>query len=1185
MTSRRTAKKDFLADYSLDDSYLLKPDKKLGRPGIYRGRDPSGADVLIKVWKRDKGIDDSDLEDIWRSELRQLHRLAALPRAEDLFVPIRTSGKDDKGFYLVLDPGQGSPLATFLNAPRRPEVLARSRQPRTRKLLWSNARRLVEGMELLHAQAAIHRNMDPWAVVTALTPEPDFRITGFEWSMRIANLATPPGRKDSAPRPQQAVSFARDWRDLALLIAHIIDIAPERLVDLQIVPSEVAEHASAPEVRLLRAMLGLERIERLDASYITPLIDAILEATESDAAGRDPHYCLAVRLGPETPLSQAIRTASAKEVETGDVPRQLRFITDDLGSQPLFQALRDGRYVLVGKQLTYRIHPYRQPRTDDEPTWEFGFCDRAETDVPAAAAIIGSTACANAAIEIVPFTFAGQSFPRRRGKVQHWNDLIKRTTPPPRDKSDLDRVHQSLAMLLVLEMAYAAADIFPVEIVKAPQVSGSDTYALHLSSRNDPDRAKLSQLLQLEAPAQRLAKMLDGDEVREEGGWILAEPHMLGDKVQSATTWRYAGRKEIDGRQCLKFEGPSSAVQPAEAFLTPAGMTGRIAQFKRRLKALAALRQHTELLGMLADPRARNFDSHDPLDESEDRFKQLDDSKQKALREILQTIPMFLLQGPPGVGKTYLAGDVVQRRFEDEPTSRMLLSAQSNAAIDHLMSEINAIFQTLPVERRPLIVRARPVDDDESAGEFEIDKQADTYLRALAESDIVNAAPPHLRDRIKNLAQARAPKAGNGAAIAPLQRRTSAELRDFEGMILRAANLVFATTNSYAVARLIDEKSLFDWSIVEEAGKATGGELLSPLLLSHRRLMIGDHKQLPPFDVDKIGKLLASDKKVRQAVMLADNLISRYLKDPGVEDVVREVQKASDIGGVCATTLDVLSLFETLIEQELTRQKSRDGRRIARRLNEQYRMHPAIARIVSHCFYDDDLVTNAKKAEKYLTKPAPFASTDVKRLPDLPVLFIDMPYARADKPGAKSGERQPPWSNPDEARAAMTVLQLMQATPEVPAPSLALLSPYRQQVGLLQQKLASYQDGGSLPNLKGFAPAVGDGGYCGTVDSFQGSEADLVLVSLVRNNHHAAPSSALGFLRDNRRMNVLLSRAKWRLVLIGSLDFYGHIVATAATLPDQDVGFLKKFLEALDAAVAGGEAAVISVAALEGKTS
>jgi superfamily I DNA and/or RNA helicase len=64
-------------------------------------------------------------------------------------------------------------------------------------------------------------------------------------------------------------------------------------------------------------------------------------------------------------------------------------------------------------------------------------------------------------------------------------------------------------------------------------------------------------------------------------------------------------------------------------------------------------------------------------------------------------------------------------------------------------------------------------------------------------------------------------------------------------MMLRAANLVFATTNSYAIERLIEERGLFDWTIVEEAGKATGGELLSPLLLSHRRLMIGDHKQLP----------------------------------------------------------------------------------------------------------------------------------------------------------------------------------------------------------------------------------------------------------------------------------------------------------------------------------------------------
>lgn len=140
------------------------------------------------------------------------------------------------------------------------------------------------------------------------------------------------------------------------------------------------------------------------------------------------------------------------------------------------------------------------------------------------------------------------------------------------------------------------------------------------------------------------------------------------------------------------------------------------------------------------------------------------------------------------------------------------------------------MFQGLPAEQRPLIVRARSVDDDESAGALEIDVQADNYLRTLADSDLVDEAPPHLRDRIRGLAAAY--RTVDHASTDPLMRRTSSEIRAFEGMILRAANLVFATTNSYAVARLIEEKSLFDWSIVEEAGKATGGELLSPLLLS-----------------------------------------------------------------------------------------------------------------------------------------------------------------------------------------------------------------------------------------------------------------------------------------------------------------------------------------------------------------
>lgn len=1190
MASRRVAKKGFLADYSVQDTYLLKPDRAVGRAGILRARDPQSRDVLVKYWPVAKGIDSTDLEEIWRSEIRQLQRLAAVPRADDLFVHMLTSGKDEEGFYLVLDPGQGSPLESFLQSSKKPDLLAQGRQPRARRVLWANARRLAEALELLHSQGAIHRNLDPWAVVTALTEEPDFRITGFEWSMRIANVAGKQRKKVHAPRVENAFSFARDWRDLALLLALFLDIPSTPLGDLNVIPSRVAEHASASEIRLLRVMLGLEKTPRLDGEFVCRRVDEILDSIAAEAAGKDARLCLSVRLGRDSRLGEAVRQASGNQIEMTDETQQLEFIENDLGRQPHLVSLRDlstdpsPRYAIVGQLLTYRLAPYRQPRGGGAPNWEFAYCERADVEAPAHAAVAGKTPLDAGALELIRIQEAAQSFPRRRGKVQRWDQYLARTAAPEERKTDLERMHQSFALLLVLEMAYAAADIFPVEMIRAANDSQSELYVVHLASRSEVDRARLSDLLGLESPAARLAKMLDGDELREEGAWTLSEPGMLGERSPTTTNWRFVGREELVGLEGLRFEGPAAASQRAAAFLAPAGMTGRIAQFKRRIKALAALRQHTELQRMLVDPRRRIEDSQDPLDETSDSFKRLDSSKKAAVREILATIPLFLLQGPPGVGKTYLVGDVVRRRFDDEPTTRILLSAQSNSAIDHLMSEVQATFRSVHADARPVMVRARPADDDESTGEFEIDIQADRLLQTLAGSTLVDRAAEHIRDRIRALADARMVATGGRQAVSStLGRRMSSELRAFEGMILRAANLVFATTNSYAVDRLIEERGLFDWSIIEEAGKATGGELLSPLLLSHRRLMIGDHKQLPPFDMEKISRLLVSTANVRDAVLLVDDLISRSLRDQGIDDIFREVEAGDDdFGRACANTLSVLTLFESLVEAELKRQKAgRSGPPIARRLTEQYRMHPAIARIVSECFYDGELLTNPDKERKFLTTNPPFVTIDDKRMPEYPIVFVDLPYSREEAPGGRSGDRSPPWSNPDEASAVAAALELLRVRDTEAPASLAVLSPYRQQVNLLRQRIERHIDG-RLSHVKNFTPAVETNEFCGTVDSFQGGEADLVLVSLVRNNGHSTPSKALGFLRDNRRMNVILSRAKWRLILVGSLSFYRHIVELSANMRDQDVGFLAKFIESLNGAVAAKEACILPWSQLKG---
>jgi len=57
-----------------------------------------------------------------------------------------------------------------------------------------------------------------------------------------------------------------------------------------------------------------------------------------------------------------------------------------------------------------------------------------------------------------------------------------------------------------------------------------------------------------------------------------------------------------------------------------------------------------------------------------------------------------------------------------------------------------------------------------------------------------------------------------------------------------------------------------------------------------------------------------------------------------------------------------------------------------------------------------------------------------------------------------------------------------------------------------------------------------------TIDSFQGQERDVVIISLVRSN----PEGEIGFLKDYRRMNVAMTRAKKKLILIGDSATLGQ---------------------------------------------
>jgi hypothetical protein len=502
-------RRGFLEDYRLDDAYLLKPDRKSGRPGIYSGVNRDGDTVLVKVWPRVGKGDESDLEEIWRHEVRQLHRLAGYPGAMDYIAHLGQAGIDRQGFYLVLDPGQRRPLEALLKRTAPGHWLTQPRQLTNRARIWRNLRRVAVALETLHAQGLLHRNLDTWAVLTAGSDEPDFQLTGFEWSMRIVGAhasALGPLR----PRPTGAGrdSFLQDWLLFGLLAADLLGVDRQRLFSPRYTYSEVSDYAGVEEIRLLRTIVQLELVPRLDGEVVAGSIDEVLNLLAAEIAGQEPQLQLVLRVG-EGVLAERIRDRSGNEIETDDVDAQLSFVRDDLSSSPMLLALKppdgsDGfRLVLRGQNLHYRLREYVYPR-GQSATWDFAYCDDVERNTPAAVNVLRSVILQASSIEIMGSREAADRFGRLRGKLHSWESWRKRFVSETAPISSEERAHRALTLTQLLEALFAAAEVFPVEVLPPGGPREESHITLRVRTRRDPDRECLSKALDLKAPPLRL---------------------------------------------------------------------------------------------------------------------------------------------------------------------------------------------------------------------------------------------------------------------------------------------------------------------------------------------------------------------------------------------------------------------------------------------------------------------------------------------------------------------------------------------------------------------------------------------------------------------------------------------------------------------------------------------------------
>lgn len=205
-----------------------------------------------------------------------------------------------------------------------------------------------------------------------------------------------------------------------------------------------------------------------------------------------------------------------------------------------------------------------------------------------------------------------------------------------------------------------------------------------------------------------------------------------------------------------------------------------------------------------------------------------------------------------------------------------------------------------------------------------------------------------------------------------------------------------------------------------------------------------------------------------------------------------------------------ISLMERLIGQQA------DATSL---LRVQYRMHARIMGFSNQYFYGNQLQAAEEVQDRQLTYEI-----------ESPLLFIDTA-------GCGFEEQQHPAYqskfNPAEFLIVCEHLyQLIGYYQDHELPSIAILSPYREQLLHMQKHIAAD------PVLSPLGIVVQ------TIDGYQGQERDVVYISLVRSN----TKNTIGFLSDYRRMNVAMTRARMKLVVVGDSAtigadaFYGAFI-------------------------------------------
>lgn len=569
-----------------------------------------------------------------------------------------------------------------------------------------------------------------------------------------------------------------------------------------------------------------------------------------------------------------------------------------------------------------------------------------------------------------------------------------------------------------------------------------------------------------------------------------------------------------------------------------------------------------------AEPTDAELDSYTELDCDGNVIFKLNKQQREAFKGLYKYGPISLLQGPPGTGKTAFIGSFIHYCISNG-ARRVLLVSQSHEAVNNATEKVRSLFRKNDTEidivrlgdqhvlseqlddvgekalqehyrdrfkaeyeeRITKIAQEMGIDENftQIATEFErtFGKQLDRIISRMKDKDssLSNTLMKQTEMFNEKLPEFFARKAGIALNLDNIELKhyrnfiylalarhyeifsddlvsrfkniisisnewlsvMASSQSQFQNFLSKTRTLVCGTCvgigrNHYGI-----QENIYDLVVIDEAARSPASELAIAMQVGRKVLLVGDHKQLPP---------LFDEEHIKAAKRILPN-------------VSTDEFKRSD--------------FERAFVSSY-------GKTVGRFLKVQYRMIPAVGNLVSECFYIEEggLITGRGKTKKAYLELFEDICT--------PVTWIDTSKTKRNsfesKPTTKNSNEKS-YVNKYEIEIILELLRKLSSHKnseslfiEDDDPKVGIICMYGEQARELIREINGIASTRTLLE-RGIIKVD-------TVDSYQGKENDIIIVSLVRSN----PNGSQGHVVSENRANVALSRAKEALFIVGNSQMW-----------------------------------------------